>query len=152
MGIFQQKSTPYCLARVNLRFSQEISMYLSDHTPSCRPNKNSSSYPSAKPFQNSISANPLAHTQSTTNSNLPPSVLPLAPHLLHITHGLYQATSVATQVTLYSSSRLDPTSGSSPRCSCASSRVQGLRRYSNPTNSHSLSSLFHCSQHLALVR
>ena len=127
-------------------------MYCPEHTSSYGPSKNTSSYPSANPFQNSIPMNPLPHTQPTTYSNLLPSFLPLAPPLLHITNGLYQATSVATRVTLYSSSRLDSTSGSSPGCSRASSRAQGLRRDYKPPNSHSLSFIFHCSQHLALVR
>ena len=127
-------------------------MHCPKHTSSYRPSKNPSSYPSAKLFQNSTPTNPLPHTQPTIHSNLPPLLLPLTPPLLHITHGLYQATSVATRVTLYFPSSLDPTSGSIPRCSRASSRAQGLRRYSKLPNSHILSSLFYCIQHLASVR
>ena len=58
----------------------------------------------------------------------------------------------ATQVTLYLSSRLDPTYGTSPGCSRVSSHVQGLRRNSYPSKSHSISSLFQCIHHLASVR
>ena len=47
----------------------------------------------------------------------------------------------ATQVTMYSYSRLDPTPGSSPGCSCVSSRAQGLRRNYKSPNSHILSLL-----------
>ena len=72
-------------------FSQEISMYCPKHTSSYRPSKNPTSYPSARPFQNLIPTNPFPHTQPTTYSNLPPSLLPLVPLLLQITHGLYQA-------------------------------------------------------------
>ena len=126
-------------------------MYCPEHTSSYYPSKIPSSYPSAKPFQNSITTTPLRHTQPTTHRNLSPSLLPIAPPLLHITNGPYQATSVATRVTLYSSSRLDTTYRASTGCSSASSRAQGLRRDSNPPNSHSLSLIFHCIQYLSLV-
>ena len=68
--------------------SQETSIYWTEHTSSYCPSKNPSSYPSAKPFQNSIPTNPLPHTQPTPHSNLLTSLIPFAPTLIHSTHGL----------------------------------------------------------------
>ena len=86
--------------------------------------------------------NQITHTQLTTHHILPPSLLVIAPTLLYLTHGLYQDALAATRVTLYLYSRLDTTSGSSIGCSSVSSSAKGLRRYSYPANSHSLSYLF----------
>ena len=55
-------------------------------------------------------------------------------------------------VTLYSSSRLDSTSGSSPGRTCAFNRVKGLIRYYYPIKSHILYFRYHCSQNPALVK
>ena len=88
----------------------------------------------------------LPHTQPNTHHILPSTLLPLALSLLHLKHGLYQATLVATRVTLYSSSRMDPISGSSTGCSRIYSRTLGLRRYYYPASSHSRYYLFTVSR------
>ena len=111
-------------------------------TPISRSRKIPLQYPSYTPFTKKHTDKPLPYTQPITRPFIPSTLLPLAPHLLHITHGLYQYTVASTRVTLYSSSRLNPTSGSIPGCSRIYSRAQGLRRDSYPANSHSLSLLF----------
>ena len=61
------------------------------------------------------------------------------PHPYSISHIGYTMTPwAATQVKLQLYSSLDPTPGSSPVFSHVYSRVQGLRRNSKPSNSHSL--------------
>ena len=83
------------------------------------------------------------HTQPTTHLTFQPKLLPLTPPRLCLTHGLYQAIFAASWDTLYSYSRLDPTSGSSPGCQ---SRIQswiqlcaGVRkRFLPPQHLHTL--------------
>ena len=69
---------------------QETSMSCPYHIPSYRPSKFPSFAPSQTPVSNSIQSHPLPHTHPTTHINHPPSLLPLSPSLLHITHGIYQ--------------------------------------------------------------
>ena len=90
------------------------------------------------PFTESHPENPLLHTQPTTYHILLPSLLALAPSLIHLTYGVYQVALAATQVTMYLYSRLYPSYGSSPGFSHVSSRAQGLRIYSKPPNLYSL--------------
>ena len=71
--------------------SQETSMARSEHIPSYCPRKFPLCSPSHTPFSNSIPTHPLPHTHPTSHINIPPSLLPVAQPLLHITHGLYQA-------------------------------------------------------------
>ena len=73
------------------KISQETSISRPEHIPSYRPSKLPSCSPSHTPFQNSISTHPFPYNQPTTHINLPSSLLPIAPPLLHLTHGLYQA-------------------------------------------------------------
>ena len=60
-----------------------------------------SKYPRHSNFRKPYQRNPLPQTQSTTHTLHQPSLLPLAPPLLHLTHGIYQTKLVATPVTLY---------------------------------------------------
>ena len=71
--------------------SHETSMARPEHIPSYHQSKLPLCLPSHTPFSNYIPTHPLPHTHPTTHINLPPSLLPLAPPLLHLTHGLYQA-------------------------------------------------------------
>ena len=68
--------------------SQETSMAHSEHIPSYHTSKIPSFSPSHTPFSNCIPSHPLPHTHPTTHINHPLSLLPLAPPLLHLTHGL----------------------------------------------------------------
>ena len=61
------------------------------HIPSYPPSKFPPCAPSHTPISNSIQSHPLPHTHPTTHINYPPSLLPLAPPLLHHTHGIYHA-------------------------------------------------------------
>ena len=120
---------------------QNISDFPSPHPFTC-PRNFPSKYPSNVSFRKPYSHNPLPHTQPTTHPLHPLAILPLAQPLLNLTHGIYQATLVATRVTLYSLSRMYFTYRSSPIFSRAYSHVWGLSRYSNPDNSHILSLIF----------
>ena len=73
-------------------FSQETYMARPEHIPIYHSSKLPSCSPSHTPFSKSIPTHRLLHTHLTTHINLPPSLLPLSPPLLHITHGLYQTT------------------------------------------------------------
>ena len=75
----------------NSKISQETSMACPEHITSYCPSKFPLCAPSHTPVSNSIPSHPLPHAHPITRINHPPSLLPLAPPLLHITHGLYQA-------------------------------------------------------------
>ena len=75
----------------NSKHSQETSMARPEHIHSYCSSKFPSCAPSHTPVSNSIPSHPLPHTHPTTHINHPPSLLPFAPPLLHLTHGLYQA-------------------------------------------------------------
>ena len=75
----------------NSKISQKTSMAHPEHIPRYRSSKFLSCAPSHTPVSNSTPSHPLPHNHPTTHINHPPSILPLAPALLHITHGLYQA-------------------------------------------------------------
>ena len=85
--------TPYHIAQLRSisKISQIISMARPEHIPSYHPSKFPSWAPSQTPFSNSIPPIPLPHTHSPTHFKHPPSLFPLAPPQLHLTHGLYQA-------------------------------------------------------------
>ena len=85
--------TPYHIAhlRSTSKISQLPSMARPEHTPSYHPSKFPSCAPGQNPFSNSIPSIPLPHTHPTTHFKHPPSLLPLAPPQIHLTHGLYQA-------------------------------------------------------------
>ena len=85
--------TPYHIAQLRSisKNSQLTSMPCPEHIPSYHPSKFPSWAPSQTPFSNSIPPIPLPHTHPTTHFKHPPSLLPLAPPQLHLTHGLYQA-------------------------------------------------------------
>ena len=91
LAISNQK--PHYIAQLGSisKISQETCMSRPERIPSYRPSIIPSCSPSHTPFQKPIPTHPLPHTQLTTRINLPPSLLPLAPSLLHLTHGLYQA-------------------------------------------------------------
>ena len=74
------------------KISQETSMSCSEHIPSYCAIKLPSCLSNRNPFQNSIPAHPLPHTDPNNNINLPTPLLPLTPPPLYLTHGLYQAT------------------------------------------------------------
>ena len=84
---------PYHILQIgsSSEISQETSMARSEHIPSYRPSKFPSCALSHTPVSNSIPSHPLPHTHPITPINHPPSLLPLAPPLLHLIHGLYQA-------------------------------------------------------------
>ena len=90
-GNFQPK--PHYIAQVMSisTFSQETSMPCKDHIPNYRPINIPSCSPSHTPFQYSIPTHHLPQTHPTIHINLPPSLFPLAPPLLNLTYGLYQA-------------------------------------------------------------
>ena len=71
--------------------SQEKSMSRPEHILSYLPSKIPSCSPSHTPFEYSIPTHPLLHTNPPPHINLPPSLLPLVPPLLHLTRGIYQA-------------------------------------------------------------
>ena len=81
--------TPYHIAQLRsiLKISQLTSMARPEHIPSYHPSTFPTCAPSQTPFSNSIPPIPLPHT----HFKHPPSLLPLAPPQLHLTHGLYQA-------------------------------------------------------------
>ena len=85
--------TPYHIDQLRSisKNSQLTSMARPEHIPSYHPSKFPSCAPSQTPFSNSIPSISLPHTHPTTHFKHPPSLLPLAPPQLHITHGLYQA-------------------------------------------------------------
>ena len=122
---FQPNALPRQPARVHSKSPQETYIHRPDLTPISCPRKIPSKYPSYAHFTKSHLANHLPHSQPNTHTIFLPTLLPLPPSLIHLTHGLYQAALAATQVTLYLPSRLDPNSGSSPRCIRVSSRAQG---------------------------
>ena len=84
---------PHYIARLGSisEFPQETFMARPEHIPSYRPRKLPSCLLIHTHFSNYIPTHPLPHTHPTTHLNLPPSLFPLAPPLLHLTHGLYQA-------------------------------------------------------------
>ena len=85
--------TPYYITQLRSisKISQITSMARPEHIHSYHPNKFPSCAPSQTPFSNSLPSIPLPHTHPTTHLNHPPSLLPLAPPQLHLTHGLNQA-------------------------------------------------------------
>ena len=85
--------TPYHIAHLRSisNIFQLTSMARPEHIPSYHPSKFPSCAPSQTPSSNSIPSSPLPHTHPTTHFKHPPSLLPLAPPQLHLTHGLYQA-------------------------------------------------------------
>ena len=83
------------------------------HTHS-QPEQNSITHPQLDAFTISHQENILPHTRTTTHLTFPPRLLTLAPLIIRLTHAIYQAAFAAPRVILYSYSRLDPTSGSSP--------------------------------------
>ena len=102
---FQPSTRLDCQLRVHLEISYHISQLRSisktsqltsmahpEHIPIYHPSKFPSCAPSQTPFSTSIPSIPLPHTHTTTNFKHPPSLLPLAPPQLRLTHGLYQAT------------------------------------------------------------
>ena len=70
---------------------QLTSMARPKHIPTYYPTKFPSCAPSQTPFSNSMLSIPLPHTHPPTHFKPPPSLLPLAPPQLQLTHGLYQA-------------------------------------------------------------
>ena len=85
--------TPYHIAQ--LRSISNISPITSMARPAHIPSYHLSKFPSCAPSQTPISKSfpsiPLPHTHPSTHLSYPPSLLPLAPPQLHLTHGLYQA-------------------------------------------------------------
>ena len=86
--------TPYHIAQLRSisKISQITSMARPEHIPSYHPRKFPSCAPSHTSFSNSLPSIHLPRTHPTTHLNHPPSLLPLAPPQLHLTHGIYQAT------------------------------------------------------------
>ena len=70
---------------------QETSMARPEHMPSYRSSKFPSCVTSHTLILNSIPPHPLTNTHPTTHINHPPSLIPIALSILHLTHGLYQA-------------------------------------------------------------
>ena len=134
---------PYHIVQLgsNSGISQGTSMARSEHIPSYRPIKFLSCALRHTPVSNSIPSHHLPHTHPITHTNHPPSLLPLAPPLLHITHGMYQAALGGHTGYTALVFKAVPTSGSLPWCIRVSSFMQRLRRYYKPPNSHSLLSL-----------
>ena len=95
------------------------------HPLTC-PRKIPSKNPSNTSFTKINPYNPFPHNQPTPNIYPLQTILPLISPLIHLIHGIYQAKLVATQVTLYLSSRPYTTSGPSPRCSREYIHAQGL--------------------------
>ena len=92
LEISNQKPNHIAQLGSNSKNSQVTSMARPEHIPSYHPSKIPSCAPSHTPISKSLPSHPLPHTHLTTHLNHPPSLLPLAPPLLHLTHGLYQAT------------------------------------------------------------
>ena len=90
LGISNQTTYHIAQLRYISKFSQLTSMARPEHIPSYHPSKFSSRAPSQTPFSNSIPSIPLPHTHPTNHFKHPPSLLPLAPPQLHLTHGLSQ--------------------------------------------------------------
>ena len=91
LEISNQKPNHIAQLRSISTISKITSMARPEHIPINHPRKFPSCAPSHIPFSNSLPAHPLPHTHPSTNINHPPSFLQLAPPLLHLTHGLYQA-------------------------------------------------------------
>ena len=140
--IFWPTPLPDHQAGVNSTFPRKSPYDALISHPYTHPNRIPSEKPKKIQFKKPYPLKPLPNNRPTTHQVHLPSLLALAPPLLHLTHGIYQATLMPTRVTLYSYSRVDPTSRSSPWCSQVSSHAKGLRRDYKPANSHSLSLFF----------
>ena len=91
LEISNQKTYHIAKLGSNSEISQETSMTRSEQICSYRPRKLPSCAPSHTPVSKSIPSQPLPHIHPNTPMNHPQSLLPLAPNLLHLTHGQYQA-------------------------------------------------------------
>ena len=88
-GNFNQE--PHHIAQMGStsKISQGTSMARPKHIPSYGPSKFTPCAPSHTPVSHYIPSHILPHTHPTTHINHLPSLLPLAPPLIYLTHGLY---------------------------------------------------------------